>query len=97
MSHLGEPSRAGDLTWYTSEAAILGEGSNGTVVYRGMHSQWGLVAVKVVDAQRVPQYRTDREQTLLLKVADESGSGSDNVVKYRCRVDDKDGRRLRRC
>ncbi len=34
LKHLGKPSRAGDLTWYTSEAAILGEGSNGTVVYR---------------------------------------------------------------
>jgi serine/threonine protein kinase len=94
LTHLGKPSRAGDLTWYTSEAAILGEGSNGTVVYRGTHSQWGHVAVKVVDAQQVPQYRTDREQKLLLKLADESGVGSDNVIKYRCRVDDEDGRRL---
>ena len=90
LGKLGELRRCGDLTWHTGEAAILGEGSDGTVVYRGKHLQWGAVAVKVVNTLRVPQHRTDREQMLLLKLADESGVGSDNVIKYRCREGDGD-------
>ena len=30
-------------------------------------------------------HRAERERKLLLKLADETGQGSDNVVKYRCR------------
>ena len=83
---LGEPTRVGDLIYYTSKAATLGEGSDGTIVCIGEHLQWGRLAVKVVDNARVPQRRSEREQALLLRLADECGVGSDNVIKYRCKA-----------
>ena len=68
---------------------MLGEGSSGTVVYRGEHDQWGKVAVKVMDRKQVPLHRMNREQALLLKLAEVDGVGSTNVIKWRCREDTK--------
>ena len=62
----------------------------GTQVYRGRHAQWGELAVKVMHKAHVPEHRACREQELLLKLADEAGVGSSNVIKYRCRVDTVD-------
>jgi hypothetical protein len=49
----------------------------GTKVYRGRHEQWGKLAVKVMDTVMVPEHRACREQELLLKLADETGVGSE--------------------
>jgi len=86
----GAVREVGNLTWHIGKGAVLGEGSNGTKVYRGKHAQWGNVAVKVTNVTDTPEHRCSREQTLLLKLAEESGVGSDNVVKYRCREDTAD-------
>ena len=67
-----------------------GRGQHGHEVYRGRHEQWGELAVKVMHKAHVPEHRACREQELLLKLADEAGAGSSNVIKYRCRVDTAD-------
>ena len=78
----------GQLVWCTTgPGAVLGEDSMGTRVYRGRHAQWGQLAVKIMHKAHVPEHRACREQALLLKLADEAGVGSHNVIKYRCRVD----------
>lgn len=87
QQQLGKRVQQGNLTWHLGAAAVLGEGSCGTKVYRGKHTQWGNVAVKAMLKASVPQHRAEREQALLLKLAEESGVGSDNVIKYRCRED----------
>jgi hypothetical protein len=87
---MGTILREGQLAWHTGPRAVLGEGSMGTRVYRGSHAQWGELAVKVMHKAHVPEHRACREQELLLKLADEAGSGSSNVIKYRCRVDTVD-------
>jgi hypothetical protein len=87
---MGSMLREGELTWHSGPGAVLGEGSMGTRVYRGRHEQWGELAVKVMHKAHVPEHRACREQELLLKLADEAGVGSNNVIKYRCRVDTVD-------
>jgi serine/threonine protein kinase len=87
---LGAILQEGELTWHTGPKAVLGEGSMGTRVYRGRHAQWGELAVKVMHKAHVPEHRACREQELLLKLADETGVGSSNVITYRWRVDTVD-------
>jgi TPR repeat protein len=69
--------RVGSLTVYKS--AVLGEGSGGTMVYRGRHADGRAVAVKVMDKAIVPEHRARREMRLLqvgdlLVVGERSGS-----------------------
>jgi TPR repeat protein len=55
--------RVGSLTVYKS--VLLGEGSGGTMVYRGRHADGRAVAVKVMDKAVVPEHRARREMRLL--------------------------------
>jgi hypothetical protein len=63
----------------------------GTKVYCGEHVDWGAVAVKVVltasmEAQGMPGKRSAaaKETQVLQRLAAVAGTGSDNVIKYRC-------------
>jgi hypothetical protein len=57
------PRRVGSLTVFTN--MVLGEGSNGTKVYRGKHADGRAVAVKVMLKEAVPEHRARREMQLL--------------------------------
>jgi tRNA A-37 threonylcarbamoyl transferase component Bud32 len=72
----------GRLTVYT--ASVLGEGSGGTKVYKGLHSDGRTVAVKVIDTKVVPVHRARREMQLLQRLAESTGRGRDHVIAYRC-------------
>ena len=63
----------------------------GTKVYCGEHADWGEVAVKVMltasmEAQDMPGKRSAaaKETQVLQRRSPAHGTGSDNVIKYRC-------------
>jgi serine/threonine protein kinase len=76
------PKTVGSLTYDLAD--VLGEGSCGTKVYRGRHSDGRDVAVKVMNKEEVPEHRARREMQLLQELAEGTGCGRDHVIQYRC-------------
>jgi serine/threonine protein kinase/ankyrin repeat protein len=72
----------GSLTVNT--ASLLGKGSCGTNVYKGVHADGRDVAVKVMLKEVVPEHRARREMKLLQDLAESTGRGRDHVIQYRC-------------
>eukprot|EP00935_MAST-01C_sp_MAST-1C-sp1_P001411 g1411.t1 len=77
----------GSLTVFTG--LVLGEGSMGTRVYRGVHADGREVAVKVMDKTVVPEHRARRELQLMQELAEGEGRGRQHVIQYRCLEEEK--------
>jgi len=61
---------------------VLGKGSFGTVVYSGLHTEWGAVAVKVMDrsSHQVVEQTAQAEKEVHLLIA--RSQGHPNVIRY---------------
>jgi TPR repeat protein len=88
---VSSPKTAGSLTYDLD--SVLGEGSCGTKVYRGWHSDGREVAVKVMNKEGVPEHRARREMQLLQELAEGTGRGRDHVIQYRC-LEEEEGKML---
>ena len=82
-----KPKAVGSLTY--DLAAVLGEGSMGTKVYRGKHADGRSVAVKVMLKSVAPEHRAMRELHLMQNLAEEEGRGRAHVIAYRCLEEDE--------
>jgi serine/threonine protein kinase len=75
----------GSLTVFIG--SVLGEGSEGTKVYKGRHDDGRIVAVKVMVLKKgddVRRKRALREMQLLQSLSESTGLGRAGVIEYRC-------------
>jgi ankyrin repeat protein len=72
--------------------SVLGEGSNGTRVFKGEHVVGRVclpIAVKVMKRAEIPAERLKAELKMLLDLSRSSGRGSDHVVKVNAQIHSK--------